>query len=235
LEQLGYHVTRGSGGLHVGSSAGPSGSQGSYGGGYTLVSESKATRVEAIARAHRRLAEATKRGGYIALKAPLRRSVEIGEAIAAFEGVTAVNVGKEFTRFLHEVRDAEGKPSWKAVLAADSEDAPPNARRGFGQLLQQTWTRLESHVRAAGGSGIVLLHDATPLARYTGGLELLARLAGAARDASESPHGLWLLCPMEDPQGFPLLDRQTVSVIPGDAEQLYVPEGFGSGGRLIAS
>ena len=52
----------------------------------------------------------------------------------------------------------------------------------------------------------------------------------AARDASESPHGLWLLCPMEDPHGFPLLDRKTVSVIPGDAEQLYVPEGFGSGG-----
>ena len=53
----------------------------------------------------------------------------------------------------------------------------------------------------------MLLHDATPLARYTGGLELLARLAVGARDAAESPHGLWLLCPMEDPQGFPLLDR----------------------------
>ena len=45
----------------------------------------------------------------------------------------------------------------------------------------------------------------------------------AARDAAESPAGLWLLCPMEDPQAPPQLDRVTVSVIPGDAEQLYVP------------
>jgi hypothetical protein len=37
---------------------------------------------------------------------------------------------------------------------------------------------------------------------------------------------MWLVCPMENPQGSPLLDRTTVSVIPGDAEQLYVPEGF---------
>ena len=48
----------------------------------------------------------------------------------------------------------------------------------------------------------------------------------AARDAAESPAGLWLLCPMEDPQSPPQLDRVTVSVIPGDAEQLYVPGEF---------
>jgi hypothetical protein len=34
---------------------------------------------------------------------------------------------------------------------------------------------------------------------------------------------------MEDPHGLPLLDRTTVSVIPGDAEQLYVPGDFASG------
>ena len=93
-------------------------------------------------------------------------------------------------------------------------------------------TRLEEHIRAVGNSGIVLLHDATPLARYTGGVELLAKLAVAARDAGESPVGLWLLCPMEDPQAPPRLDRVTVSVIPGDAEQLYVPGEFAdSGGK----
>jgi len=42
---------------------------------------------------------------------------------------------------------------------------------------------------------------------------------------------------LENPQGSPLLDRKTVSVIPGDAEQLHVPEGFGSGSGkgLLAS
>ena len=44
--------------------------------------------------------------------------------------------------------------------------------------------------------------------------------------------GLWLLCPMEDPQAPPQLDRITVSVIPGDAEQFYVPGEFAeSGGK----
>lgn len=67
-------------------------------------------------------------------------------------------------------------------------------------------------------------------------MDLLARLTVAASDTAEAPHGLWLACPMEDPQGSPLLDRKTVSVIPGDAEQLYIPEGFGSGGSdLLAS
>jgi hypothetical protein len=46
---------------------------------------------------------------------------------------------------------------------------------------------------------------------------------------------MWLLCPMEDPKGPPRLDRMTVNVIPGDAEQLDVPEGFGSGTELRAS
>ena len=75
-----------------------------------------------------------------------------------------------------------------------------------------------------------MLHDATPLARYAGGLELLAKLEVAARDSSEAPFGLWLVCPMENPQASPLLDRKTVSVIPGDAEQLYVPGEFADNG-----
>ncbi len=69
----------------------------------------------------------------------------------------------------------------------------------------------------------MLLHDATPLARYTGGAELLARLAAAARQADEMPYGLWLLCPMPDPAGQPRLDNLTVGVIPGDAEQVVIP------------
>lgn len=80
-----------------------------------------------------------------------------------------------------------------------------------------------------------MLHDATPLARYAGGLELLAKLEVAARDAAEAPFGLWLVCPMENPQASPLLDRKTVSVIPGDAEQLFVPAGFGSSKSSLAS
>ena len=74
----------------------------------------------------------------------------------------------------------------------------------------------------------MFLHDAAPVARYTGGTDLLTRLAVAARQSGESPHGLWLLCPMHDPQEPPRLDGITVPVIPGDAEQLVVPGTFGA-------
>ena len=141
-----------------------------------------------------------------------------------------VNVTAEFVRTLRAVVTEQGRPKWETVLKADSPDASSAARTGFAQLLHKTWTRLEEDVRASGNSGIVLLHDATPFARYTGGAELLAKLAVAARDAAEFPVGLWLLCPMEDPQGAPQLDRVTVGVIPGDAEQLFVPGEFAEDG-----
>lgn len=190
---------------------------------------STATRLDDSLRAGRRLDQAQQRGGFLAVKAPLRDASRIGDLLAGMDGVTGVNVTAEFIRLLREEAAAR-KPKpvrWETVLVADSDDAPPGARRGFGDLVRQVWTRLEDHIKAAGDGGIVLLHDATPLARYTGGEEVLARLAVAARDAGEKPFSLWLLCPMEDPKGPPRLDQTTVSVIPGDAEQLDVPEGFG--------
>ena len=93
----------------------------------------------------------------------------------------------EFVTLLREVVAEQGRPKWETVLAADSPDASTGRRNGFTQLLRRTWARLEEHVRAAGNSGIVLLHDATPLARYTGGVELLAKLAVAARDRGGVP------------------------------------------------
>ena len=171
----------------------------------------------------RSLRQARQRGGFIALKAQIADATAIRAHVASLDGVTPVNVTREFVSILRRVVSQEGRPRWEIVLAADSTSASPAAKTGFAQLLTRTWSLLEEQIRAAGTSGIVLLHDATPIARYTGGVELLARLVGAARDAQESPVGLWLLCPMEDPQAPPRLDRVTVSVIPGDAEQLYVP------------
>lgn len=229
LKGLGYDVTRGMDSkLRIRSSTQLSSSR-----GFKVVSTSKATQVEQTAHAYQRLAQAGQRGGFVALKAPLRDAAAIGDHIGAMDGVTPVNVTAVFVRFLREIVEQQGRPRWETVLAADSDDASPAARRGFTQLVRAVWDRLEEHIRVAGNGGVVLLHDATPIARYTGGAELLAKLTVAARDAEESPFGLWLLCPMEDPRGVPLLDRQTVSVIPGDAEQLYVPEGFGGSGKEL--
>ena len=91
------------------------------------------------------------------------------------------------------------------MLAADSDTVAPSARVGFGRLVDEAWRRLDQRIRSA--DGVVFLYDATPLARYIGGDELLARLVSAARQADEAPHGLWLLCPMR--QDLQLRPRST--------------------------
>ena len=112
--------------------------------------------------------------------------------IATLSGVAPVNVTALFIRTLQEIVKEAGKPRWESVLAADSEGASPQAKVGFARLLNTTWSRMEAHVRAT-GNGIVFLYDATPLARYTGGTDLLTRLAVAARQSGESPRPVVVL------------------------------------------
>jgi serine/threonine protein kinase len=183
---------------------------------------------EKVEHSRRRLAEASRRGGFVALKSTVAEAAPACAEIARMDGVHLVDVTAEFVRLLREVVAEQGRPRWEVVLSADSESASDAAKSGLAALLAKTWDRLEAHVRAAGNGSTVLLHDATPLARYSGGNELLARLVVAARDAGESPRGLWLLCPMGNPDELPSLDGMTVGVIPGDAEQLSLPDGFGT-------
>ena len=177
--------------------------------------------------AWQRIEQSRQRGGFVAIEVALKDAAAASPVFATLNDVNTVNVTSLFIRTLQEIVREEGKPRWESVLAADSEDAPPQAKVGFARLLDSTWSRMETHIRAV-GAGIVFLHDATPLARYMGGTDLLARLAVAARQSGESPHGLWLLCPMYDPHEPPRLDGTIVPVIPGDAEQLVVPGGFGA-------
>jgi serine/threonine protein kinase len=231
LRNIGYDTKRGTDGLLHALSAtylsGRSGGTQARGVGRT----SSQSGADADSHAWLRLEEARRRGGFVAVKARISEATNAFELIAAMEGVTAVNVTAEFVRILREIIEAEGRPRWEIVLQADSEAAAPAAKVGFARLLDTTWSRLDAHVRAIGNSGIVLLHDATPLARYHGGDGLLAKLAVAARQSGEQPHGLWLLCPMQNPKDPPHLDDKTVGVIPGDAEQLVVPDGFGASQR----
>ena len=72
-----------------------------------------------------------------------------------------------FVSGLREIVAERGKPRWETVLVADSAGAPPNAQSGFRRLVEEVWERIAAQVRAA--PGLVLLSDATPLARYPGG------------------------------------------------------------------
>jgi serine/threonine protein kinase len=174
------------------------------------------------AEALRRLITSIDHGGFLAVKAKLPQAAAVRDELRALSGVTPLHVTEVFVAALREIVGARGKPRWETVLAADTADASPAARTGFGRLLDEMWAELDARIRAL--DGVVLLHDATPLARYTGGMELLTRLAATARQADEPPHGLWLLCPMDDPSRPALLDGQTVSAL-GENEQVTVPSG----------
>ncbi|MGH3250567.1 MAG: hypothetical protein ACRDOI_30770, partial [Trebonia sp.] len=217
----GYDATRGTDGLlRLRSSTQLSGSRRSLWANPGPLARDAA--VEAAEHARQRLDQARKRGGFVAVKTSITEAPRVIDRLTQMDGVTAVNVTETFISLLKGIVEKAGRPRWETVLAADDESAPSAAKTGFARLLSVTFDRLDAHIRATAPGGIVLLHDATPLTRYNGGPELLARLAGAARDAEESPHGLWLLCPMQNPKDPPRLDGMTVGVIPGDAEQVVV-------------
>ncbi|WP_052424041.1 BREX system serine/threonine kinase PglW [Nonomuraea candida] len=193
-----------------------------------------------------RLRRSAERGGFLTLKVAVRDTLAVrgvlrtlasapdgapqgamGSANLLGADVTAVDVTAEFVGALRAIRDQRGWPGWDVVTAADIPDADPDARAGFGIMTAEALLHLERRIDSIGGA--TLLTDATPLARYSGGLELLARLAARARQSGEngsSPRALWLLCPMSDPQRPPTLDNHGIGVLPGDAEQLVVPGRF---------
>ncbi|WP_242884429.1 BREX system serine/threonine kinase PglW [Actinomadura litoris] len=170
-----------------------------------------------------RLAGAAEEGGFLAVKAWMDESTSVLDVLTAMPEVTAINVARTFLTTLRAIVEERGKPRWETVLAADSPTASPAARVGFEKLVADVWQRIEEEVRAAPET--VLLHDATPLARYPGGMELLIRLKLAAQAPDEGPHGLWLFCPMTDPAGEATLDHTVVRAM-GENEQLAVPGGF---------
>ena len=225
LKNAGYEVRRNSQGLLSLASATQSSAPRGFGRAFSSATAARLGLAPAEL-ARQRLDEARRRGGFVAVKASVLAASAVCDELASMEGVAAVNVTASFVAMLRQIVEDAGRPRWETVLAADSADASPAARAGFARLVGATWERLEAHIVAVGNGGIVLLHDAAPLAHYTGGGELLARLVVAARQAGEAPRGLWLFCPMQSPKDSPRLDDLTVAVIPGDAEQLFVPDSF---------
>ena len=170
--------------------------------------------------ARQRLDEARRRGGFVAVKASIAGAAPVIDRLTRLDGVTAVNVTQDLYYPAQGHRRRSRPPPLGHRPRPPTTTLPrPPPRPASPASSPRPGSASSAHPCAA-PSGIVLLHDATPLARYTGGAELLARLAVAARQSGESPHGLWLLCPMQDPKDPPRLDAMTVGVIPGDAEQL---------------
>jgi hypothetical protein len=177
-----------------------------------------------------RLAAAMRTGGFLAVKALHGTAVDAVRELASRDGVTTVDVTAVYIAALREAREKMaaqrgGKPTWETVLQADRDDAPARAKAGLAELSAAAWSEIGETVRAA--SGVVLLHDAAPLARMEGGMDLLRSLIADARRRT-TLHGLWLLCPMSRPARDAELDGVGVGALRVDHEQIDLPPGFGA-------
>ncbi|WP_313895982.1 BREX system serine/threonine kinase PglW [Streptomyces sp. YIM 98790] len=179
-----------------------------------------------------KLETALRRGGFLALTlkgADLRGTAR---HLADRFDVLPVSLGDEFLTALRELAEEQGV-RWQALLKAD---ARLTASGELGAALasytraatQRLADRLTSRAEAAGPRTVLFLHNAGLLARYWegGGRELVARLQQAARRPSDTPHGLWLLLPMDDPRAAPTLDGRTVEVVDRDTEWVVLDRLF---------
>lgn len=172
---------------------------------------------QAILRA--RLTAAARRGGFLALTVKGTELPGTAEAVAAEFGVVRVDLNADFLEVFRGLVEERGK-KWQAVLRADARFTETGelgaALRSYTQVVTERLAeRLTSRAEVAGTKTILFVHNAGLLARYWdgGGRELLTALQQSARRPADLPHGLWWLCPMEDPKQSPSLDGRTVEVV----------------------
>lgn len=164
-----------------------------------------------------KLTAALGQGGFLALTMHLRHLPETPQLLADAYPIVPADVT---TLFLDEFRAlaAEQGTDWSKVLRADEKlTRSGQMPTGLGSYVTRVLPRVEQRLLALATSAktVLFLHSAGPLARYfdQGGHELLTRLQNAARRPADTPYGLWLLCPSENPKATPNLDGRTVEVI----------------------
>ncbi|GAA0632107.1 BREX system serine/threonine kinase PglW [Streptomyces thermocarboxydovorans] len=171
-----------------------------------------------------RLNEARRRGGFLALTLKGAELPGVAAALAEEYEVTPVSLNGLLLDALKELAE-EQSVRWEALLRAD---AKYTATGTLGAALA-SYTRLAAErvrervldlAERSGPRAVVLAHEAGLVARYweAGGRELLAALQQSARRPADTPHGLWLLLPVEDPLASPSLDSRTVEVVDRSTE-----------------
>ncbi|WP_410581416.1 BREX system serine/threonine kinase PglW [Amycolatopsis sp. lyj-108] len=174
-----------------------------------------------------RLVDGRRLGGFLALKVKAKNLPGAATLVASEHDVEAVDLGR---LFLTELRALvkERNQGWDRVLVADTRvgrdgTVPP----GLASYVSVSWQRVQNRLMAtmaeAGPRSVLFLHDAGLIGRYfdAGGHKILTELQRAARDPQATPHGLWLLCPMETAGEAPSLAGQIVGT-EGDHEVLLL-------------
>jgi serine/threonine protein kinase len=190
-----------------------------------------------------KLDDARRRGGFLALPIRGRYLPGAAEAITAHYDVEPVALGELFLTEFRALASEKGAP-WDKVLTIDAKfTATGDLSRGLRSYVHAAWGRVADRLREQladlPSDTVLFLHDAGLAARYhdAGGRALLADLQNAARRETDSPHGLWLLCPSEAPQETPTLDGVIVEVI-GESERAVLRGDFldklAAGGTAVA-
>ncbi|MFD9102244.1 BREX system serine/threonine kinase PglW [Streptomyces virginiae] len=166
-----------------------------------------------------RLDDALRRGGFLALTVRGAYLPGLADRLAERCGVLPIALDDLFLTALRELAEEQRVP-WRALLKAD---AGFTATGLLGTALG-SYTRFAAERVArrcadladqASPRTVLLLHRAGLVARYweAGGRELVVSLQQSARRPADTPHGLWLLTPMDDPQATPALEGRTVDVV----------------------
>ncbi|MBQ1090139.1 BREX system serine/threonine kinase PglW [Streptomyces sp. B93] len=166
-----------------------------------------------------RLTDARRRGGFLALTLKGAELPGVAAALADRFEATDTSLNGLFLDALRELAE-EQSVRWQALLKADAKYAATGtlgaALASYTRLAaERVRQRLLDLAEHSGPRTVLLAHEAGLIARYweAGGRELVAALQQAARRPADTPHGLWLLLPAEDPRATPTLDGRTVEVV----------------------
>ncbi|MBF6175295.1 BREX system serine/threonine kinase PglW [Nocardia blacklockiae] len=178
--------------------------------------------VRAAALAEEQLTAAAGRDGFRVLT--VRSSIanlaanEIANRFAAEQ----ISITGLFLSVLHDLVPAGGKPTWETILRADAADPGSKGATRFAEFAQTAFGRIQPEVltRLAAAPGPVLMVDTFAFARYNA-IGVLNRLADQAR---HSGHGLWMLCPQDDPDREPRLGTVAVPFQAGFSEWIVLTD-----------
>jgi len=159
---------------------------------------------------------------FLALGVPPQELERLPGLLRQRYGVTVLNVTDILLNRMRATAAAAGV-AWDEVLAADAADPGSPDGMGLRGLVDTAVGAVTEAVAAAPGP--ILLTEASPLARY-GHLDLLAPLADHASRASSA---IWLLVPVGESGGAPVVDGQPVPIL-SPSQWLRLPASWPTGG-----
>lgn len=178
-----------------------------------------------------KLDSAVHAGGFLALNVHHKRLRGASDALADAFPVRQVNLAQVFLSEFKALAAEQGT-DWSKVLGADTRyTRSGQLPGGLRSYVARVWPRVAERLAEAGGrepGTVLFVHTAGLLAHYyeAGGHDVLVGLQREARRPGGNPHGLWLLTPAQNQNGYPELDGRTVEITGGDAERAVLTQDF---------